>query len=184
MIGIYLSMISDEDNQKKFEEIYVSYKDLMYNVAYCILKDPYLAEDAVHQAFLQIIKSLNSIDDINPSKIKNYLVSVVENSAKAIYNKRKKEINNYSYEINLINIPDGYNIENIVDDQINVRYILKQFDALSETLKIVAYMKFVQDLEDKEIARVLHIKNSTVRKRVQRVREILRERGVYSGGEG
>ena len=49
---IYLQMIESPEDQSKFEEIYLKYKQTMYAVAYDILHNPQDAEDAVHHAFL------------------------------------------------------------------------------------------------------------------------------------
>jgi RNA polymerase sigma-70 factor (ECF subfamily) len=52
MIAIYLSIIDSEQDKNKFEILYTTYRKLMFYVANRILKDQYLAEDAVHQAFI------------------------------------------------------------------------------------------------------------------------------------
>ena len=46
---------SDAD-QKKLTEIYEKYRNRMYITACRILNDPYLAEDAVHEAFVAVSK--------------------------------------------------------------------------------------------------------------------------------
>ncbi len=48
---IYLSMIELEEDKNKFEQLYITYKQTMFYVANRILKDEYLSEDVVHQAF-------------------------------------------------------------------------------------------------------------------------------------
>ena len=54
---IYLSMIESQDDGHRFERIYERYRNLMYHVAYRILRNPQDAEDAVHQAFVSIIQN-------------------------------------------------------------------------------------------------------------------------------
>lgn len=47
---IYLMMIESPEDQSKFEKVYLTYKGLMYHVAYKILNNEQDAEDAVHSA--------------------------------------------------------------------------------------------------------------------------------------
>lgn len=55
---IYLALIEVEEDKRKFERIYLSYKQTMFYVANRILKNHHTSEDAVHQAFLRIIDNL------------------------------------------------------------------------------------------------------------------------------
>ena len=70
---------ADED---KFEKIYEQYGRLMYSKAYEILQDHYLAEDAVSEAFIRILKNLRKLDDEVPSaRTASFVVTVVKNVA-------------------------------------------------------------------------------------------------------
>ena len=55
MLGFYLSLIDSDDDKNKFEQLYLTYRQDMYKIAYSILKNNADAEDAVHQAFLQFL---------------------------------------------------------------------------------------------------------------------------------
>src|SRR5690554_7946472 len=63
----------------------------MFYVANRILKDEYLSEDVVHQAFLRIIDNLSKIDNIDCHKTKGFIVVIVEHIAIDYYRKRKHE---------------------------------------------------------------------------------------------
>ncbi len=65
---VYLSMIDTPEDRDKFERIYIQYRNLMYHVAYGILGNHFDAEDAVHQAFVAIIRNLQKIGEINSPK--------------------------------------------------------------------------------------------------------------------
>ena len=54
---VYLSKIDAPEDKDKFEKIYIQYRNLMYHVAYSILGSHFDAEDAVHQAFMAIIRN-------------------------------------------------------------------------------------------------------------------------------
>ncbi|MGV8153540.1 MAG: hypothetical protein ACLKAO_04440 [Alkaliphilus sp.] len=56
---IYLSLLQDENEKNKFEQLYLEYKQIMFYVAKGILKDEHLAEDSLHQAFLKLVDNLD-----------------------------------------------------------------------------------------------------------------------------
>ena len=91
MFIIYLAMLGSIEDEKKFEQLYVKYRDLMVYIANQILNDKHLSEDAVHHAFLKIINHMDGIEEIDSHKTKNFLVIVVRNLAKTMYMKRKRE---------------------------------------------------------------------------------------------
>lgn len=59
MLTVYLSVLDTDEEKSKMEELYNTYKGLMLHIAFDILKDYDLANDALHNAFLKImIKSV------------------------------------------------------------------------------------------------------------------------------
>ena len=65
MLAILLQLIDDPEDKRKFEDIYSRYERLMFIVARDILKDPYKAEDAVNDAFINIIKNFEKIGHLS-----------------------------------------------------------------------------------------------------------------------
>lgn len=55
---IYLMMIDAEEDKQKFAILYETYRHLMMKVALNVLKDTFLAEDAVHESFIKIAKNM------------------------------------------------------------------------------------------------------------------------------
>ena len=56
MLVYYLQMLDTPEEKVQFEQIYLKYRGLMYHVADSILHNRQDAEDAVHNAFLRLIK--------------------------------------------------------------------------------------------------------------------------------
>ncbi|WP_343097458.1 RNA polymerase sigma factor, partial [Clostridioides difficile] len=88
---IYLAMLELEEDKIKFEKIYEKYRQIMFYVANKILKDDHLSEDAVHNAFLRIIKNIDKIDEVDSPRTKAFIVIIVERIAIDFYRKRKRE---------------------------------------------------------------------------------------------
>ena len=53
----------------------------MYNFAFRILNDSYLAEDAVHNAFLKLLKNLDKIKELKSKETRTYLLIIVRNTS-------------------------------------------------------------------------------------------------------
>ena len=168
MLAIYLSMIDNQENKSKFESVYSKYKNLMLNRAYDIIKDSDLAEDAVHNAFLSILKNLSKINDVESKETKGYILVIVENAAKKIYNQEHKIITT-DYKDDELNISAEESFEN----KNAVQTVKKQIESLPEIYIGVMILKFFNGLDDKEIASALAISVSTVRKRIMRGRKLL-----------
>lgn len=63
-----------EKDSDKIVVLYENYKICMYKEAYRILKDTQLAEDAMQQAFIKIINSLNKIELEDAVKTRSFLI--------------------------------------------------------------------------------------------------------------
>lgn len=168
MLAIYLSMIDNEDDKSKFESVYLKYKSLMLNRAYDILKDSGLAEDAVHNSFLSILKNLSKINDVNSKATKSYVLVIVENAAKDVYNKEHKiSTVNFKGDESDISAEDNFENKNAVET------IKKQIESLPEIYIGVMILKYFNDLNDSEIASALAISVAAVRKRITRGKKLL-----------
>ncbi len=79
MLSLYLSMLEADEDKNKFEELYMKYRNDMYNIAFSILHNCEDAEDAVHDAFVSIANNFEKINKIPCQEIKYYFVIIVRN---------------------------------------------------------------------------------------------------------
>ncbi len=179
MLAFYLSLVDSLSDKEKVETIYTKYYGLMMHVA--LEYTQHDAEDIVHDAILRIIKNINKVDISDERKTISFCVTIVRN--RAIDYLRKKDNNTVSYddEIEIVS-----NVENPIDfAKINEIYdiLYKALDSLNETYKTVCTLKYVNGLKDSEIAEVLDLPVETVRSRIFRGKQILREairkEGIY-----
>ena len=166
---IYLSMIETEENKSKFEQIYKKYKQTMFFVANRVLRDEYLSEDVVHQAFIRIIDNLDKIDKIDCHKTKGFIVIIVENIAIDFYRKRKRE-NNISFDEVEFYIRDIKNESNLIINDVE-EAILK----LPINYSSVFRLKYSQGYSNEEISKILKISEENVRQRISRGKKKLVE---------
>lgn len=87
----YLQLIDSPEEQSRFEELYITYRELMFHVAKGILGNDQDAEDAVHDAFLSIAKNFDKISTADRHKTKAFVVIVVENKAINIYHHKRRQ---------------------------------------------------------------------------------------------
>lgn len=79
MISFYLNMLDSPEEQSKFEQLYNLHKNTMLYVAHGILRDHQLAEDAVHEAFIRIIKNFSKIGEIDCPQTRYFAVVIIRN---------------------------------------------------------------------------------------------------------
>lgn len=174
VLNFYLSLLDTEEEKSKIENLYHTYNGLMLKIAFDILNDYDLANDALHNAFLKIVRHLDKLDENSCHKTKAYMVLVIESISKNMYNKRKRQ-NSTSYDELEDNISDSKNFEDDISSKLTVEYVYKKIELLPEIYKEVLTLKFVNDLTDKEIAEILEISNSATRKRLERAKVKLTE---------
>lgn len=167
---IYLSLIDSPEDIRKFEHIYIEYKQTMYYAAYRILKDRHTAEDAVHQAFLRIVNKLEKIDINDCHKTKAFLVIIAEHIAIDIYRKRKRE-NVLSFDELEVYIAD----ETLQIQNEEVDEIFCAIERLPKNYSTVLRLKYSQGYNDAEIADILDITEGNVRQRISRAKKKLSE---------
>lgn len=169
MPALNLSQLKSEEQEDKFEKIYLLYRGLMLSRAYDILRDSQLAEDAVHSAFLRILKNIKKLSEPQSPATKSYVMVVLENVAKTMYAKRKKE---KVFELSE-NIPENSDVQRDTEIKLTAEDIAEKITLLPDKYRDILILKFINGLNDKEIALSLGISDSAARKRLQRAREKL-----------
>lgn len=171
MLIYYLSLLENDEDRSKFTQLYTKYSKLMKYVALQKLDDEHLAEDAVHNAFLNIIKSFYMVQEVDSHKTKRLLVVVTENVVIDMLRKNK----NYpslSYE----DLEPILSIEQDMLDNIAVQELAEQITELPEIYRNVLELRAYHGLSEKQISTVLGIEYATVRKRLERARSMLAEK--------
>jgi len=169
MIALYLSAIDAERQKNKFEQLYTTYRKLMFFVANRILKDPSLAEDAIHQAFLKIMENLDKIEQVHCHKTKAYVVIIARNSSINVYSKRKRSAT-IPLEQMEVQIFDASSSQS--DD---MDCLAKAVMELPIIYKDVLKLKYDHEMANAKIAQTLGISEAAVRKRLERARHKLEE---------
>lgn len=181
MVVLYISLLDDGERQVS-DRLYKEYRQVMFKAAYDILKDASLAEDAVHNAFEHIAGHLYKLSDIKSVGTKAYLLIVVKNDAKKIYNKRKPLQDCVDITDNEYLLPEAENTENEVIKRLSKQRIFMCLSEMSPKYRDVLLMKYYFGHNDKVIAAALGINVDAVRKRLERARKEMTMK--YRGDDG
>lgn len=168
---ILLMMIDTPEDKRKFVILYEKYRYLMFKIARNILRDPYLAEDAVHDAFVHIAKNMNKIGEIESLYTKRYLVTVAKNAAIDLYRRQNRQRKQEMFvdELGENQLPVTYmhtDLEN------NLLDILKD---LPPKYRDIFLLKYSSHMSNSEIAQLLEIREGTVRQRILRGKQLIED---------
>ena len=145
------------------EQLYKANRTVMLQRALGILGDQTLAEDAVHDAFIRIARHIGRIKSM-PSEERRYLcLTIVKNVALNMLRDRRETD------------PLPETIQTVSSDAILGMDITTAINSLEEGHRNVVLLRLRYGFSTLETARLLGIKQGTVRSRLNRAREILRE---------
>lgn len=172
MLQFYLSLIETEEDKSKFERLYNQYKKLLKYIAVEMLQDEFLAEDAVHEAFIKLTRYINGIDESNSHKTKAFIVIIIKSVCRDMLRKESNKDTIVSIE-EMDNM--GYASEDSLKN-IELQDVYAAIESLPDTYREITELKLYYDFSDKDIADIVGINNAAVRKRIQRAKEILRKK--------
>ena len=90
MLTIYLSLLDTPEDKDKLRAIYEKYHDLMMGVAFKVLGNEHDAQDAVHQAFLTLIKNLEKISRVDCLETRRFCVIITRSRCLDMLRLRKR----------------------------------------------------------------------------------------------
>ena len=168
--------IKSGENERKAARLFAEYRSLMIYIANGVLNDYALAEDAVSESFIRIIRNLHKINDECCHKTRGLMVTIIRNVAIDMYNKRKGAGVSCDDDI-LTDVADPS--PSVADEVISMdgyNNIVGIINALPETLRDVADLVFVHNYDYKETAELLGISYDNARQRASRAKKIIIEK--------
>ncbi len=172
MLSTYLMMLDTDDERSRFMALYAQYRKLMHYEARRILRDDYLSEDAVQEAFLRIAKNFHKINEISCSQTKNFVVIIVRNAALTM---TKRDFAEASYDAMEVVQERGTTWADIAE-KAQYDAAVEAIRTLPEIYRYAFYLHEYYGYSLKETANLLGLTVNTVKKRMQRARQLLRER--------
>lgn len=159
------------------EAVYLKYVKMLYYIVSNYIFEKSLIEDVIHDTFLKLIPQVSKLQTFDENRLRAYISAAARNTAYTKSIKLKKLRQNFATddpESLLTDIPDN----SLSYDEI----LIKQEEALKfRTLvqmlepndRFLLEAKYIEQLSDNEIADILHVKPSSIRMMLTRVRRKL-----------
>jgi len=167
-------------NLNAFDELIEKYQKTAYNIALRMLKNPEDAMDISQEAFIKVYKSIKTFNF--ESAFSTWLYRIVTNTCLDFL--RKKNTNVYSID-NPIQTDDGEIERDIPDSSDGPEAALEKkltrelvnnaISKLDENHRIVIILRDIQGFSYEEISNILDCSIGTVKSRINRARNNLKE---------
>lgn len=181
----------------EFEEIVNRYKDRAMTLAMRILKNSEDAEDALQEAFIKTFRAIADRQFEERSKFSTYFYRIVYNTAIDFYKKHKAktynlinidetrknddgevtDINSFEmvidrdkYQMSGVYDTDRMTLDNQMQEVVN-RYL----EEIPEKYSTILTLFYINDLSHEEIAETLRLPLGTVKNRIFRAKDKLKE---------
>ena len=149
------------------ETVAEAYQKQMLYVAQGILHNRQDAEDAVQTALLRISRQANSLPQ-NESALRAYVLTAAKHCALNLLPKRTDTV-----DLDSIVVADHNDPFETVVASGEYERLLSAIKSLPSAYRDVLMLRYVQQLETKEIARLLDRPGGTVQKQIQRAKALL-----------
>ena len=158
-------------NAQEFEEIYHKYKLLLFRIAFTYVKNQADAEDILQEAFAKRLNTRKKFESDEHEKrwFIRITVNLAKDHLKSFWRKNRCTMEMASEEI-----LEGMDIAH--------RQLLEEVLNLPDVCKVPMYLHYYEGYSCREIGELLHCKESTVKMRLKKGRELLKI-SLSDGGE-
>lgn len=161
---------SAEERRASFDQLIHLFQKMAYKQAYQTLNDRGMAEDAVQEAFLAAYLQIQNLRE--PEAFPMWLRRIVMTQCDRLI--RGKSLITEPLETRFDLAADAPQPESLIVEQEIREHLRSAIDALPEHERAVTEGFYMQGQSQKELAELLHIPVTTVKKRLQYAREHLR----------
>jgi len=185
-------MHSDEELVQKFisgetqsfRVLVERYKLRVYNIIYGMMGNRDEAEDLAQEVFISVYKNLHHFK--RKSKFYTWLYRITVNICLSARRKRKNkdipiismaELSEFSANPGIIELTDeSFSPQKIFRDKELAGEIRSAINSLSRILRVTFILREFEDLSYQELARIFHCSSGTIKSRLSRAREELRQK--------
>lgn len=176
MLSFYMSMLDTEEEKIAVADLYEQMKRICLHVAMQVTHDKALAEDAVHEAFISVIKQKDTILSQPRGKQRSKIVNITKNRAIDLMRRRNRHPEDSIDEPNDGKvIADRFDVSEFVVGQVSAERLVNMIRTLPEIYKTVFELRYVHEMKNSEIAKLLDISSKAVHMRIVRAKIMLQE---------
>ena len=184
------SSYSETKKVQVFEKEFMPHIDSMYNFAYRLTFDEDEAKDLVQDTYMKAFRFINSF--LEGTNAKAWLYRILKNSFINDYRKKSKQPSKVDYQ----EVEQYYNSEDTLREAtVDIRIeatkdmigdeITNALNSLAVDFRTVIILCDLEGFTYEEMAKILDIPIGTVRSRLHRARNLMREKlGAYAHSMG
>ena len=164
-------------NQNAQFEIYSRFYKAMYNTAYRIVKDQFVAEDIMQDSFLTAFNKLNNLND--NATFGSWLKRIVINNSIHYYNKNSK-YDDVPLDNVIHKVEDHIGLESDCElIKLKAKQILETMKSLKDNYRIVLSLHLIEGYDYEEISKIMNISYANCRTTISRAKESLRHKLIH-----
>jgi RNA polymerase sigma-70 factor, ECF subfamily len=180
MDELQLIELCKENNLEAFEKLILTYETKIYNLCFYILKNKEDALDASQEVCIKIYKSIGKFK--GDSKFSTWVYRITYNTCIDNVKKRKEDVP-YDDFINTEASEDS-KVDGIVENKELKQEIKSCIMGLNEDFRSIIILRDIDGLSYQEIAGILNIGVGTVKSRLSRARDNLKNELIKKGVVG
>lgn len=148
----------------EFNVVYERYKNLLYRIAYTYLKNSDDVEDLLQEVFMKRLYNAPSFENEEHEKrwMIRVTVNLAKNCVKSFWNQNRRALDELS------EVPESWQWDE------TDKSVYSEVMALPDKQRIVIYLHYYEEYTCKEIANILNCKESAVKMRLKKGRDLLR----------
>lgn len=150
-------------------QLYNLYSKAMFLVAFRYLKDRYIAEDVMQDAFIKAFKCIDSYK--NEVTFGAWLKRIVINQSIDQLKKNKLEFVSMNEEVYKVESDDIFNLESTI----SVKRVVDEINSLKEKYRLVLTLYLLEGYDHQEISEILGISKVASRTHLLRGKNLLKE---------
>lgn len=169
--------MTPDDFTKEITELIEKYGNDVYKVAFVILKSKELAEDVFQETFLRVCRSYSGYR--GESSVKTWITSIAVNICRDYMRSSWKKRVIVTDDFITYSSSES-DTEDIIEKRSEKEELIKSIMELPDKYREVVLLYYYQDLDVKNISRILKIPQGTVKSRLFKARNLL---SSMMGGE-
>lgn len=170
---MFLRKKAEEKERRLLEELYQLYEQKMYAAAFSILHHSEQAEDAVHDAFVKLVKYLPDIDSAQEDTTKQLVMRVLKTTAIDQYRRNHRES---EHRVSQEYLEDKASAVFPIQAAEDREYLSSLLCGLPESFFEVIRLRCFYGFTARETGEILGVSEDVVNKRLERARKQIRDK--------
>ena len=167
-----IELIQSGDRQA-FNELVIKYQQKIINTSFAMLSDYEDACDAAQEVFVKVYRSINSFR--GDSSLSTWIYRITKNVCSDFLRKRRESTLSIDNDDTALQVSDDSYLPDKTTERNEVhKLLMKAISELDENSRIVLVLYEMDDLSYDEISEVLNLPIGTVKSRLKRAREKLK----------